>query len=717
MKIYYSKSPYIEKEQREKQVVYDLKNIPSDANVHSIPSNWIITEFDKAESFDKDKATYAVLDTTHKLGQKKIKFQQRTHNGFSDWIVVEVDGLQSLSSEEREHYIFTFWDKYVPIEYRKYVDEGFAKTQIKWVTIPGKEHWKKATKFEGKDWKEYIEEKILYTKYENEINRLDESLFDIKIEHKQGENDKGFVKGNRNNALFKKTIETIKKYNQEQKYPLPTKEVENILNSAKGYPSLNINNYMDNAERFWDKNPYFYDDEMKVFWMWDAKTFKYEMITDKKMMVLFDDILGFMGQTVPSTIKNNHLEAFCRVGIKKKPKDAPIKWVQFKDKAFSITSGDVHDVKPNYFFTNPIPWKIGETCDTPFLDKLFKEWVGEKHLNDLYEFIAYCCYRSYPIQLLFCLYGHGRNGKSTFINIVDKFLGTNNTCTTDLDMIAGKNKNRFETIRLYKKLACFMGETNFNILENSSILKKLVGGDKIGYEIKGAGLFDDVNYSKIIIASNSLPSSEDTSEGFYRRWHIIDFPNEFPEGKDVALNIPESEFSALAMKITLLLPKLLKMGKFSNQGTIQERKNKYIMASNPLPYFIKKYCYTNPDGYIRYSQFYKIYTQFLSKIKRRIVSKQEFSKILNAEGFEVRRTTKNNESDRYIEGVEINEKEIQNDSNDSNVTNNNSKKHHRGEIQNLTFESFESLPTPNVTEEAVFTDEELESQMDKLKDI
>ena len=81
---------------------------------------------------------------------------------------------------------------------------------------------------------------------------------------------------------------------------------------------------MDNAERFWDKNPYFYDDEMKVFWMWDAKTFKYEMITDKKMMVLFDDILGFMGQTVPSTIKNNHLEAFCRVGIKKKPKDAPI---------------------------------------------------------------------------------------------------------------------------------------------------------------------------------------------------------------------------------------------------------------------------------------------------------------------------------------------------------------------------------------------------------
>ena len=99
--------------------------------------------------------------------------------------------------------------------------------------------------------------------------------------------------------------------------------------------------------------------------------------------------------------------------------------------------------------------------------------------------------------------------------------------------------------------------------------------------------FTDFNYAKIIIASNSLPSSDDTSEGFYRRWHIIDFPNEFPEGKDITLTIPNIEYRNLARKVMEILPKLLERGCFSNQGTIMERKRKYQMASNPLPYFIK----------------------------------------------------------------------------------------------------------------------------------
>jgi len=173
-----------------------------------------------------------------------------------------------------------------------------------------------------------------------------------------------------------------------------------------------------------------------------------------------------------------------------------------------------------------------------------------------------------------------------------------------------------------------MGETNFNILENSSILKKLVGGDKIGYEVKGAGLFDDFNYAKIIIASNSLPSSEDTSEGFYRRWHIIDFPNEFPEGKDITLDIPEIEYNNLAKKVTEILPKLLSKAQFSNQGTIEQRKAKYIMASNPLPFFIEKYCYLNSIGYIRYSNFIILIPNSLMQTKEGLYQKKNLVRSL-----------------------------------------------------------------------------------------
>jgi len=505
-----------------------------------------------------------------------------------------------------------------------------------------------------KAWRKIVSYDMLHiseqTKWDKKLKYIEGDEVNINALHQ-------FIKLNFDNNKIKKIYAKATKFKElsDERKEKINKEESKEFSKKIAAVSLNINNYMNNAEEFWKKNPYFYDDEMGVFWMWNPDNFKYDMIKEPRMMDMFDTLLGFQGQTVPSTIKNNHLEAFKRWGIRNRPKDAPVKWVQFKNKAFSIKSGNIHDITPDYFFTNPIPFEIGESNETPFIDKLFIDWVGKKNLDDLYEFIAYCCYRDYPIQLLFCLYGHGRNGKSTFIKIVDKFLGNDNTCTTDLDMIAGKNKNRFETLRLYKKLACFMGETNFNILENSSILKKLVGGDKIAFEIKGAGLFDDFNYAKIIIASNSLPSSEDTSEGFYRRWHIIDFPNEFPEGKDISLTIPEIEYNNLAKKIIEILPKLLKKGSFTNQGTIEQRKAKYIMASNPLPFFIEKFCYLNANGYIRYSKFYHTYTQFLNVNKRRIVSKKEFSKIIVAEGLENRRTSKDGDVDYYVEGVEFKE--------------------------------------------------------------
>lgn len=421
-------------------------------------------------------------------------------------------------------------------------------------------------------------------------------------------------------------------------------------------PTLKITNYLENVNEFYKFQPFFYD-KAGIFWFWNRTDKKWEMVDDVDVMNSIDDELEFGGETVTSGIKSNYLESFKRVGRKHKPKEAPTRWIQFKDKAFSLRSKNIYKVTPDYFFTNPIPWDIGETADTPTIDKLFSEWVGKKRLKDLYEFIAYCCYRDYPIQVLFCIFGHGRNGKTSFINIIDKFLGEHNTCTTDLDLIAGKNKSRFETIRLYKKLACFMGETNFSILENSSILKRLVGGDKIGYEVKRAGLFDDKNYAKIIIASNSLPSSEDTSEGFYRRWHIIEFNNEFPEGKDVSLTIPEGEFNNLAKKVIEILPSLLERGKFSNMGSIEDRKMRYVMASNPLPYFIQQFCYLNPDGYIRYSKFYHFYTQYLKRIKRRIIGKKEFSRVLINEGLENRRTSKDGEVDYYVEGVQFKKNE------------------------------------------------------------
>jgi len=117
------------------------------------------------------------------------------------------------------------------------------------------------------------------------------------------------------------------------------------------------------------------------------------------------------------------------------------------------------------------------------------------------------------------------------------------------------------------------------------------------------------------------------------------------------------------------LPKLLEQGRFTNQGSVKQRMEKYIMVSNPLLLFINEHCKEDPEGYLRYSEFYTKYAQYLKGNKRRVISKREFSQFLDMEGLEVRRTTKDEMTDRYIEGIRWKDMVMdftKNDSNDSN---------------------------------------------------
>lgn len=426
---------------------------------------------------------------------------------------------------------------------------------------------------------------------------------------------------------------------------------------------LNIANYQDNAKYYYSKQPFFYDMN-QIFWEWEFGVNRYIMKDDIEMMRKFDKILGFEGQTISSGLKSCYLEAFKREGREHIPQNAPIKWIQFKDKAFSIKSGKIYNVQPNFFFTNPIPWEIGESSDCPTIDKLFTDWVGEEHKIDLYELIAYCTYCSYPIQILFCLFGSGRNGKDCFLKVLTTFLGQYNVTSTELDRLFGVQSSRFESFKTYKKLVCQMGETNFGVINQTSILKKLTGGSMIGYEIKNKTPFDDYNYAKIIINSNSLPRTEDTSDGMYRRWMIISFPNEFKEGKDVVSEIPPVEYKNLAKKVTEILPGLIKRGEFTHQGSIEERKHRYIMASNPLPYFIQEYCSYGHNLYMRKNDLYTAYVQYLSNIRRRRISRKEFNQLLDQEGIDYRYTSKciNGEYvyDTYVSFLELKSKNVEN---------------------------------------------------------
>ena len=403
-------------------------------------------------------------------------------------------------------------------------------------------------------------------------------------------------------------------------------------------------NYGENVRDLFGKVPFFYDKNL-IFWKWCNKEFKYILVDYLDLLVILDDLFELKGACYRSKVKTNYIDTLKFEGRKNLPKNPPPHWVQFKEKIYDLENRKIFFATPDYFHTNPIPFNVGKSTDTPIMDRMFEEWVGKDYAQDLFEILAYCCYRGYPIQMLFCFVGSGRNGKSQFMNILNHFLGKQNTTASELDILLS---SRFESFKLYRKLVCSIGETNFGVLSQSSLLKKLVGGDLISFEMKNKQPFDDNNYAKILINSNSLPTSTDTSDGFYRRWYIIDFPNEFEEtGRDVWLDVPVVEYENLCRKIVKILPRLLNKGKFNNQGTIEERRNKYIQLSNPFSFFIEEQCIIDSALKVKYNDLYNEYLKYLVRNKRRRVTRREFKISIEDQGFLCEKASHKNEEGSF----------------------------------------------------------------------
>ncbi len=423
----------------------------------------------------------------------------------------------------------------------------------------------------------------------------------------------------------------IKEYNLD--YIIPKPKIKKEFKEDTIYETI-LNLYSFNkeeiAENFYKIKPYFFDG-IGFFWIWNDVRKCYERKDEFQMMNRLKQCAETKKfQVTQSTFWTEMLRSLKLIGRNYEPKPFRKTWVQFKDEIFDYVSKQKFKSTPTFFNTNPIPWKIGETEDTPIIDKLFEEWVGKDYIKTLKETIALGMMQDYPLHRIICLLGRGLNGKGVFQRLLKNVMGEKNVCSSNLTKLI---RNTFETSKLYKKLICLMGETDFATLKDTSILKQLSGQDLISAEFKGKDGFDFENFSTLFVATNSLPITEDRTDGFYRRWLIIDFPNQFEEGKDILTTVPEEEYSNLCKQLLDLMPALVERGIFDNDGTIEERKKKYEDKSNPVKLFIRKNYVDDVNGQIPFFEFYDKFNIFCSERGFRELSKKNVSQVLDDMGY------------------------------------------------------------------------------------
>jgi P4 family phage/plasmid primase-like protien len=374
--------------------------------------------------------------------------------------------------------------------------------------------------------------------------------------------------------------------------------------------------------------PYFFD-RSGMFWLWDKPNYCWKLSNEVDILNMIEAATN--EDIITSKNRAEIINSLKQQGRKNIPKEIEKTWIQFRDKIYDVKTGESFDASPEYFITNPIPFSVSGDPRTPKLDEIFEQWVGKDYVETLYEIIAYCLLPSYPLHRLFCFIGSGMNGKSKFLGLLRNFLGDNNICSTELDTLI---HSRFEITRLHKKLVCQMGETNFDELSKTSIIKKLTGQDTIGFEYKNKNPFEDLNYAKILIATNNLPVTTDKTLGFYRRWLIIDFPNKFSEKKDILNEIPMEEYNNLATKSIINLNKILDKREFHNEGNIEERMKKYEDHSDFLKTFLTNFVKEDFGGHITKADFKKKFDSWCKEMGHRYMADNTLGKKMKEREYE-----------------------------------------------------------------------------------
>jgi hypothetical protein len=91
---------------------------------------------------------------------------------------------------------------------------------------------------------------------------------------------------------------------------------------------------------------------------------------------------------------------------------------------------------------------------------------------------------------------------------------------------------------------------------------------------------------------------------------------------------------------------LLDRGTFTGEGTIDQRKERYLSASNPLSLFLEESCDRDPDARVKYNELFDDYKRWLSAHKRRIVKRSEFKEALIQEGYDIDKQRPSPEQDQ-----------------------------------------------------------------------
>lgn len=207
----------------------------------------------------------------------------------------------------------------------------------------------------------------------------------------------------------------------------------------------------------------------------------------------------------------------------------------------------------------PVSYVDGATCDD--FDRFLEQSVAADDVQRVWEMLGYLMMSGNPLQRAFMLTGGGGNGKGVLLEVIKALLGEQNCSAVPLHDFS---TSQFATAELFGRLANVCGEIDATYIESTARIKEIVGDDRMKGERKGKDPFYFKPWCKMIFSANEIPQTADSSRGWWRRFEVVNFPNQ-PARPDPTLKerlIRTESLRGVAAHAVAALRTLMERGEF-----------------------------------------------------------------------------------------------------------------------------------------------------------
>lgn len=250
------------------------------------------------------------------------------------------------------------------------------------------------------------------------------------------------------------------------------------------------------------------------------------------------------------------------------------------------------------------------------------------------EFLGLSLTSTTEYEKAIMLVGAGGNGKSVLIRVLEAMIGPWNRSAVQLKQL----ENRFQRAHLDGKIVNVMTELSEGGEIPDAEVKAIISGESVTAEHKLRPPFEFFPICKMWFLTNHLPSVRDLSDGLFRRFCILNFPNRFDNKPDRDTQLAEklsAETSGILNYALKALAGVYERGALTDPPSSRQAVDGWRKDADQVAAFIEEECLIESGASVESKELYQAYIEWSrgAGIKR-MLGKKNFTLRLKPFGAE-----------------------------------------------------------------------------------